>query len=155
MQWWYDLSEIVRNLGLVLGAAVGIYIACQRVQAANKQAEAQIRQAALARRDHVAELFNRAVGQLKDEKLEVRLGAILTLGQVCRDFDDLSADESTSDYYGKRLPFIDLAKSDTQNQGPESSALKPALSLAGPCAQRATLTRDRCAISPARPTARK
>ena len=45
MQWWYDLSEIVRNLGLVLGAAVGIYIAWQRVQAANKQAEAQIRQA--------------------------------------------------------------------------------------------------------------
>jgi hypothetical protein len=44
----------------------------------------------LGRRDHVAELFNRAVGQLKDEKLEVRLGAILTLGQVCRDFADLS-----------------------------------------------------------------
>jgi phage tail sheath protein FI len=39
------------------------------------------------------------------------------------DFNDLSADESSSDYYGKRLPFIDLAKSDTQNQGPESSAL--------------------------------
>jgi hypothetical protein len=36
----------------------------------------QTRQAELARRDHVAELFNRAVGQLKDEKLEVRLGAI-------------------------------------------------------------------------------
>ena len=39
------------------------------------------------------------------------------------DFDDLVADESSSDYFGKRLPFIDLAKSDTQNQGPESSAL--------------------------------
>jgi hypothetical protein len=47
MQWWYDLSDIVRNLGLVLGAAVGIFIAWRRVQAANKQAEAQIRQAAL------------------------------------------------------------------------------------------------------------
>ncbi len=90
MQWWTDLSEIVRNLGLVLGAAVGIYLAWQRVRAADKQAEAQTRQASLARRDHVAELFNRAVGQLKDEKLEVRLGAILTLGQVCRDFPDLS-----------------------------------------------------------------
>lgn len=67
MQWWYDLSEVVRNFGLVLGAAVGIYIAWRRVQAANKQAEAQIHQAALARRDHVAEL-----------------------GQVCRDFADLS-----------------------------------------------------------------
>jgi hypothetical protein len=38
----------------------------------------------------VTELFNRAVGQLKDEKLEIRLGAILTLGQVCTDFRDLS-----------------------------------------------------------------
>jgi hypothetical protein len=36
----------------------------------------------LARQDQIAELFNRAVGQLKDEKLEVRLGAILTLGQI-------------------------------------------------------------------------
>jgi uncharacterized protein YjbI with pentapeptide repeats len=53
-------------------------------------ADAQLRQAELSRRDHVAELFNRAVGQLKDEKLEIRLGAILTLGQICMDFRDLS-----------------------------------------------------------------
>jgi hypothetical protein len=90
MQWWITFSEIVRNFGLVAGGAVGIFLAWQRVRAANKQAEAQIRQAALARQDHVAELFNRAVGQLKDEKLEVRLGAILTLGQICRDFPDLA-----------------------------------------------------------------
>ncbi len=90
MQWWISFSEIVRNFGLVLGGAIGIFLAWQRVRAANKQAEAQIRQASLARRDHVAELFNRAVGQLKDEKLEVRLGAILTLGQVCGDFPDLA-----------------------------------------------------------------
>lgn len=49
-----------------------------------------MRQAELSRRDHVAELFNRAIGQLKDEKLEVRIGAILTLGQICVDFRDLS-----------------------------------------------------------------
>ncbi len=90
MQWWITFSEITRNFGLVLGGAVGIFLAWQRVRAANAQAEAQIRQAALARRDHVAELFNRAVGQLKDEKLEVRLGAILTLGQICGDFPDLA-----------------------------------------------------------------
>lgn len=50
----------------------------------------QLLQAELSRRNHVTELFNRAVGQLKDEKLEIRLGAILTLGQVCTDFRDLS-----------------------------------------------------------------
>jgi hypothetical protein len=60
------------------------------VVASNRQAEAQLRQAELARRDHIAELFNRAVGQLKDEKPEFRLGAIFTLGQICTDFRDLS-----------------------------------------------------------------
>jgi phage tail sheath protein FI len=39
------------------------------------------------------------------------------------DFDDLVAVESSADYFGKRLPFIDEAKSKTQNQGPDSSAL--------------------------------
>ena|SRR6202022_2731091 len=78
-------------MGLVIGGAIGIYLAWKRVVASNKQADAQLRQAELSRRDHVAELFNRAVGQLKDEKLEIRLGAILTLRQICMDFRDLSA----------------------------------------------------------------
>ncbi|MGE5109248.1 MAG: phage tail sheath family protein [Acidobacteriaceae bacterium] len=38
------------------------------------------------------------------------------------DFDDLVADEKSPDFYGKRLPFIDLDKPNT-NQGTESSAL--------------------------------
>lgn len=91
MEFWVSLSEIIRNIGLVVGGATGIYLAWKRVIASNKQADAQLRQAELSRRDHVAELFNRAVGQLKDEKLEVRLGAILILGQICVDFWDLSA----------------------------------------------------------------
>jgi len=35
-------------------------------------------------------LFNHAVGQLTDAKLEVRLGAIYTLRQIARDFPDLA-----------------------------------------------------------------
>src|SRR6266567_1488601 len=38
-------------------------------------------------------------------------------------FDDLVVDERSPDFYGKRLPFIDLDKSPTKNQGTESSAL--------------------------------
>jgi phage tail sheath protein FI len=41
---------------------------------------------------------------------------------MTEDFDDLVTDESSPDYYGKRLPFIDLEKGET-NQGAESSAL--------------------------------
>jgi hypothetical protein len=87
---WLVFSEIVRNFGLVLAAIVGIYLAWKRVTASTGQAEASLQQAELARRDHVAELFNRAVGQLTHEKLEVRLGAIYTLRQIARDFPDLS-----------------------------------------------------------------
>jgi phage tail sheath protein FI len=38
------------------------------------------------------------------------------------EFDDLVTDETSPDFYGKRVPFIDLARGQT-NQGPESSAL--------------------------------
>jgi len=71
---WVALSEIVRNVGIVIGGVLGIYLAWKRVTAANRQAEAQTRLAELQRRVSVDELFNRAVGQLKHEKLEVRLG---------------------------------------------------------------------------------
>lgn len=41
---------------------------------------------------------------------------------LTEDFDDLVVDETSPDFYGKRVPFIDLDKGET-NQGPESSAL--------------------------------
>lgn len=41
---------------------------------------------------------------------------------LTEEFDDLDTDETSPDYYGKRVPFIDLEKGET-NQGPESSAL--------------------------------
>lgn len=40
MQWWVELSEIVRNIGLVVAGAVGVYLGWQRVTVANRQAEA-------------------------------------------------------------------------------------------------------------------
>lgn len=41
---------------------------------------------------------------------------------LIEDFDDLDTNESSPDFYGKRFPFIDSSKGET-NQGPESSAL--------------------------------
>lgn len=90
-------AEGIRNLVLSLAALAGVWLAWRRVVAANRQSEAAIRQAEvsleqqkLARRDHVAELFNKAVEQLVSEKIEVRLGAIFTLRQISRDFPDLA-----------------------------------------------------------------
>ena len=54
------------------------------------QAKSANAQAELARRAHVTELFNRAVGQLRDPNLEVRLAAIYVRREVAKDFPDLS-----------------------------------------------------------------
>jgi hypothetical protein len=85
-----QFSEMVRNYALVLGGAIGLYFGWQRVSAANKQAATQIVQTDLAHRIHASDLFNRAVGQLGDKKLEIRLGAIFTLEQICQEYPNRS-----------------------------------------------------------------
>lgn len=114
---WLSISEIVRNYALVIGGIIGIFLAWMRVSASTRQADASLQQAELARRGHVAELFNRAVGQLTHEKLEIRLGAIYTLRQVGRGFPDLSEPtfELLTTYlresvgaYGDREPPVDV-----------------------------------------------
>lgn len=91
-------SEPIRNYVLAAVSVGALYIAWLRVIAANRQAKAALDQAGvalkqseLARRDHVAELFNKSVEQLVSDKLEVRLGAIFTLRQISNDFPDLAA----------------------------------------------------------------
>ena len=90
--WWTAISEILRNFGIILAGGLGLWFAWARVRAADQEAKAAAEQSALARRDHVAERFNRAVGRLAEERLEVRLGAIFTLRQVAADFPDLTGD---------------------------------------------------------------
>ena len=90
MQDWVGLSEIIRNIGIVLGGAIGLVFAWMRVRAANRQSEAQTRQAEVGRREHVAELFNRAVGHLDNDMNDVRLGEIYTLREISQDFPDLT-----------------------------------------------------------------
>lgn len=80
-----EVSEIIRNVGLVFAAAVGIGVATWRSLSAGRQAQAALEQSELARRDHTTEVFNRAVGQLAHDRLEVRLGAIYTLRELCLD----------------------------------------------------------------------
>jgi hypothetical protein len=112
-----QISEIVRNYGLIVGGLIGLYFAWKRVSASTRQADASLQQVDLARRDHVAELFNRSVGQLTDNKLEIRLGAIYTLRQIAQDFSDLSAPtlellttylRESSKAYGDSEPPVDV-----------------------------------------------
>lgn len=63
------------KVSLPVGGAIGLYIAYLRVTAANRQAEAQIRQAdaatrqvELGRKKQASDLFNQALNQLRHEK---------------------------------------------------------------------------------------
>ena len=112
-----QISEIARNYGLIIGGLIGLYFAWKRVSASIRQADASLQQADLGRRDHVAELFNRSVGQLTNDKLEIRLGAIYTLRQIAQDFPDLSAPtlellatylRESSKAYGDNEPPVDV-----------------------------------------------
>lgn len=90
MPAWVALSEIIRNLGLALAAFGGLYLAWRKLSPELRQAGTAAAKAELDRRGHVYELFNRAVGQLGDQRLEVRLGAIYVLRELGRDFPDLA-----------------------------------------------------------------
>jgi hypothetical protein len=90
MAEWVALSELLRNLALTIAAVVGALLAWRQLSPAALQARSANAQAELARRAHVTELFNRAVGQLRDPNLEVRLAAIYVLREVAKDFPDLS-----------------------------------------------------------------
>jgi hypothetical protein len=87
---WVALSEFLRNIALTFAAVVGAILAWRQLSPAAIQARSANAQAELARRAHVTELFNRAAGQLRDPKLEVRLAAVYVLREVARDFPDLS-----------------------------------------------------------------
>jgi hypothetical protein len=90
MNVWVAISEIVRNVALAIAGFVGAYLAWLQLSPATLQARSATRQADLARRTHVIELFNRAAGQLRDPKLEVRLAAIYVLRGIAKDFPDFA-----------------------------------------------------------------
>ncbi|MCB8840602.1 hypothetical protein [Aurantimonas sp. VKM B-3413] len=82
METLVDISEIPHNLALTAAAAVGAWLAWKKLGPETTQAGSAVFQATLARRAHVMELFNRAAGQLGDEKMEVPLAAIYILGEI-------------------------------------------------------------------------
>ena len=43
MDYWFTVSEILRNVGLIAGGAFGLYLGWRRVRASIQQADAQTR----------------------------------------------------------------------------------------------------------------
>jgi hypothetical protein len=107
----------LRNAALAIAGVVGSVLAWRQLSPAAVQARSANTQAELARRAHVTELFNRAVGQLSDPKLEIRLAAVYVLREVAKDFPDLSDPifellqaylRNTNIDYGDDVPPIDV-----------------------------------------------
>lgn len=114
-----QISELVRNYGLVLAAGVGLALAWWRSRASNRQALAALRQAEVAQRDHVVEMFNRAVDQLGSEKLEVRLGAIYTLKRI-------SGDPQYQDY---RVPILETLAAYVRERTQQDTSPEPPVDI--------------------------
>jgi hypothetical protein len=84
-QFWTQKPEDVRNLSLVvlgcisvLAGSIGVVFSYFRTSAANLQAQ-------IAEQGHITDRFTKAVEQLGNDKLEVRLGAIYALERIARD----------------------------------------------------------------------
>ena len=99
MRWFWQNGEVLRTLPVIIGGAFGLYLAWLRVTAANRQAEAQIdqarssaKQAELGQQKLIADLIGQAVGQLRDEKLEIRLLAVYTLRRIAVDHANYKQD---------------------------------------------------------------
>ena len=81
-------SEILRNLGLLVAAVVGVGFAIWRAITGHLQAKASLAQARTAESGHITDRFTRAIDQLGSEQLPVRLGAIYALWRLAEDWPD-------------------------------------------------------------------
>ena len=114
-----QIGELIRNYGLVVAAGLGLVLAWWRSRASNRQAIAALRQAEVAQRDHVVEMFNRAVDQLGSEKLEVRLGAIYTLKRISRD----------PQYVDYRIPILETLTAYVRERTREDTGAEPPIDV--------------------------
>ncbi len=80
-----EVSEVVRNWAIVAAACIGGGVAVWRALAADRQSRAQAAQARTSDLQRVSELYAKALGGLGDDKLEVRLGAVLVLERLAEE----------------------------------------------------------------------
>jgi hypothetical protein len=114
-----QISELIRNYGLVVAAGIGVALAWWRSRASNRQAIAALQQAEVAQRNHIVEMFNRAVDQLGSEKLEVRLGAIYTLKRISRD----------PQYADYRVPILETLTAYVRERSREAADVEPSVDI--------------------------
>jgi hypothetical protein len=67
---WLEISELIRNYGLIAGGAVGLGLAWWRGLALSRQSKATADHALIARRAHIVEVFTMqsATSQMRNLK---------------------------------------------------------------------------------------
>jgi len=78
-------SEVLRNVGLLIVGAVGLFFGIWRAWTAHQQAQASVSQARIAQQYHVTDRFSAAVEHLGSKELPVRLGGIYALWRLAED----------------------------------------------------------------------
>jgi hypothetical protein len=111
-----------------LGALFLIYAAIRQARTATEVARTGNRQAEIASRRHVTDTFSKAVEQLGDDKLEVRIGGIYTLERLAQEAlvssPDANASEGASDLYWTAMETLTaFVRERARWQGPKAASV--------------------------------
>ena len=112
-----EFSEVVRNWAIVVGGAIGLGLAIWRGLSHDRQARAQVQQANIAQRAHITEVFTNAVALLRDDKLEIRMGAVTSLIQIADDYPN----------FGRRI--LDLLQTYVRERSTDADEVDPAVDI--------------------------
>jgi hypothetical protein len=96
--WYVTNREVLTPIGAFLGGGIIAWAALRQARTATRQAAIAAQQAETARLRHeeqtksdkqrrITESFSKAIEQLGNDKIEVRLGGIYTLEQISRESD--------------------------------------------------------------------
>ncbi|MCW5317397.1 pentapeptide repeat-containing protein [Nostoc sp. KVJ3] len=120
-------TEALKTTATIFGAIavfINAYYAAKRAEAmdksaeaANKSAEAALRNAEAAQDKQITERFAKAIEQLGNEKIEVRLGAIYTLERIAKDSKDdhWTIMEVLTAFVRENAPLMDFSEKNTGN----------------------------------------
>lgn len=78
-------SEVLRNLGIIVAAFVGLGVAWWRADSASDQATIANKQANLTEQGQITDRYTKAVEMLAGDSLRTRVGAVYALARISQD----------------------------------------------------------------------
>jgi len=120
-------NELRKTLAQILAGVfvlIGLYFGWRRIEVAQEQVVVAQEQVGVAREEQITERFTRAVEQLGNEKLEIRLGGIYALERIAKDSvaDHWTIVEVLTAYVRENAPVIPRR---TSEEAPGEAAASP------------------------------